>query len=131
MCSKKLVLSLMLAGLLSGIPLFSQISQVYPTGAILDDALYNSLPRKAEQLSRTYTAVPQAFSLKQYAPYPGNQSPYGTCVAWASAYAARTIAESIALNRLDRFVTTNSVFSPIFVYKSIFAFKNMPEPTGH
>ncbi|GHU49349.1 hypothetical protein FACS1894200_07880 [Spirochaetia bacterium] len=43
MCSKKILLSLMLAGLLSGIPLFSQ---VYPTGAILDDALYDSVGKE-------------------------------------------------------------------------------------
>lgn len=98
----------------SAFPLFSQ-----SRGAILDPELYNSLPQKAVQLSRSYTAIPPAVSLKQYAPYPGDQNPYGTCVAWASAYAARTIAESIALNRRDRFLTTNSVFSPAFVYKSI------------
>jgi hypothetical protein len=40
-------------------------------------------------------------------------------VAWASAYAARTISESIAINRRERSLSTDNVFSPAFVYKSI------------
>lgn len=109
----------------------SLFAQTYPRGAILDDALYGSLPQKAVQLSRSYTELPGAVSLKQYAPEPGNQGEYGTCTAWSSAYAARTIAESIALNRLDRFLTTTNVFSPVFVYKSTFIFKNRGNPTGY
>jgi hypothetical protein len=106
-------------------------AQSFPTGAILDETLYDSLPQKAVQLSRSYTEIPRAVSLKRFAPYPGNQSPYGTCTAWASAYAARTIAESIALNRQDRFLTTANVFSPLFVYKSVFTlYKNNPNPQG-
>jgi hypothetical protein len=115
------------AWLLSAASLFAQ---TYPRGAILDDALYNSLPQKAVQLSRSYTELPQSVSLKPYAPEPGNQGNYGTCTAWSSAYAARTMAESIALNRMDRFLTANNVFSPVFVYKSAFIFKNKGNPTG-
>jgi hypothetical protein len=94
-------------------------SQTYGRGAILDQAQYEKLPRKALQISRAYTALPSSVSLKNYAPSPGNQGPYGSCGGWASAYAARTIAESIALNRTDKMLITNSVFSPAFVYKSI------------
>lgn len=119
-------ISLILAGLISVSALFAQ---AFPRGAILDDNLYNSLPQKAEQLSRSYTAIPNAYSLKQYSPQPGNQGNYGTCVGWASAYAARTIAESMVINRMDRFLTTNNVFSPIFVYKGSYSLKNI-NPTG-
>jgi hypothetical protein len=101
------------------LPLTFLFGQTYSTGAILDPELYNSLPRKATQLSREYTALPRVVSLKQYAPVPGNQGQYGTCVTWASAYAARTISESIALGRVDRSLTTNNVFSPVFIYKSV------------
>jgi hypothetical protein len=82
----------------------------FPRGAILDEALYNSLPRKAVQLTRSYTGLPQTVSLKHYAPEPEDQSPYGTCVARSAAYAARTITKSVALNRRDRFLTTANVF---------------------
>jgi len=126
MSAKKKTLGFIVALLFSVSALFAQ---TFPRGAILDSAIYNTLPQKAVQLSRSYSEVPQAYSLKQYAPQPGNQGNYGTCVAWSSAYAARTIAESIALNRVDRLLTTNNVFSPIFVYKGSYALKNI-NPTG-
>jgi len=104
--------------LLSAASLFAQ---PFPTGAVIDVDLYESIPRKAVLLSRSYgDGIGPAHSLKQFAPIPNNQSPYGTCTAWASAYAARTIAESIALNRTDRALTTQNVFSPMFVYKNVF-----------
>jgi hypothetical protein len=106
-------------------------AQTYPRGAILDEQSYERVPQKAVQVSRSYTAIPKAYSLKQYAPYPGNQGVFGTCVGWSSAYAARTIAESIALNRLDRLLSTANVFSPVFLYRSVhFLYKNNPNPTG-
>lgn len=97
----------------------SLFAQEYPTGAILDDAIYQSLPRKAVQHSKALDILPKAFSLKQYAPYPGDQGSYGTCTAWATAYAGRTIMESFSLDRQNRTETTTSVFSPVFVYKNI------------
>jgi hypothetical protein len=111
--------SLVLAGaflIAFQLPLFPQD---FKRGAILDGEVYNKLPRKAELLSRAYTALPARISLKQYAPFPGDQTDYGSCVAWASAYAARTISESIAVNRRDRTGTTGNVFSPAYVYKNI------------
>jgi hypothetical protein len=111
--------------LLMALPMGLLFSQTFPTGAILDDAHYDSLPQKAVQVSRAYTAIPKAVSLKEYAPQPGNQGKYGTCVAWSSAYAARTMLESLALNRTDRGTTTNEVFSPAFIYKSASG-----DPTG-
>jgi len=125
---KKIALFLLLICLFSGQFLSAQI---YPTGAIIDPAIYDSVPQKAVQLSRTYTSIPAEYSLKQYAPIPNSQGRYGSCTAWASAYAARTIAESIAINRRDRFLTTQNVFSPLFVYKSVHTYRyNNPNPSG-
>jgi hypothetical protein len=98
---------------------FQAFPQNYKRGAILDEALYNSLPEKPVLASRAYSSLPQAVSLRQYAPFPGDQTDYGSCVAWASAYAARTISESIAVKRRDRNLTTENAYSPVFVYKSI------------
>jgi C1A family cysteine protease len=128
---KKIALFLFFVCFLSGQFLSAQ---TYPTGAIIDPVIYDSVPQKAVQLSRTYTStstsIPAAYSLKQYTPTP-NQQRGSTCVGWATAYAARTIAESIALNRADRFLTTQNVFSPFFVYKSVHFYKyNNPNPTG-
>jgi hypothetical protein len=99
-------------------------SQEYGRGALLDNERYESLPRKALQISRAYTALPPSVSLKAYASTPGNQGRYGSCAAWATAYAARTIAESLALNRTNTTRINDNVFSPAFVHKNI---SNDPE----
>jgi hypothetical protein len=109
-----LILLLFGSGLLS-----AQSGQQYPRGAILDEAAYSRLPRKAPLATRAYEGLPKSFSLKQYAPLPGDQTDYGTCVAWASAYAARTISESVALARNNQTETTQNAFSPVYVYRSI------------
>jgi hypothetical protein len=87
-------------------------------GAIFDEQ-YDNLPRRAELSIRSYEGLPSSFSLKQFAPLPGDQANYGTCVGWAAAYAARTISESIALNRLNQTETTQNAFSPVHIYRSI------------
>jgi hypothetical protein len=99
--------------------LFAQDRPRYSLGAILDEAAYNALPRKAALATRAYEGLPKFFSLKQYAPLPGDQTDYGTCVAWASAYAARTISESVALARSSQTETTRDAFSPVYVYRTI------------
>ena len=88
-------------------------------GAIFDEEAYSNLPRRAELAALSYEGLPGSFSLKQYAPLPGDQADYGTCVAWAAAYAARTISESVALNRVNQTETTQNVFSPVHVYRNI------------
>ena len=98
---------------------YSQQEQSFPRGAIFDADVYNRLPRRAELDPGSYEELPRVFSLKQYAPLPGDQEDFGTCVGWAVAYAARTISESVALNRLNQTQTTQSAFSPIYIYKSI------------
>jgi hypothetical protein len=56
----------------------SVFSQPFGTGAIHDPVLYNQVPQKAATRNIT---LPRSVSLKDYAPYPGNQGPYGTCNA--------------------------------------------------
>jgi hypothetical protein len=91
----------------------------YPLGAVFDEEAYEALPRKAPLAIRAYEGLPSSFSLKQYAPQPGDQAEYGTCVAWAAAYGARTISESVALSRRNREETTRNAFSPVYIYRSI------------
>jgi C1A family cysteine protease len=105
--------------LLAATSVFSQSGQRYFKGALFDEDSYNKLPKKAALATRAYEGLPKSFSLKQYAPLPGDQTNYGTCVAWSSAYAARTISESVALNRKNQTETTQNAFSPVYVYRSI------------
>jgi hypothetical protein len=60
-------------------------------------------------------ALPESANLQKFAPSVGNQGEQGSCVAWSSAYAARTILESARTgNNAD-----NIKFSPAFLYNQI------------
>jgi hypothetical protein len=116
MVKKFVILGLVLA---IAARLVAQDHLEYPLNTVLDEKLYESLPRKPALAPRAYETLPKAVSLKAYAPSPGDQAPYGTCVGWAAAYAARTIAESRALGRKDRAEITANAFSPVYTYKTV------------
>lgn len=65
----------------------------------------------AEDNSRN--PLPEAASLQRFAPPVGNQGQQGSCVAWSSAYAARSILESARTGEKQ------TVFSPAFLYNQI------------
>jgi len=88
-------------------------------GLVFDPERYEQVDLKPTLLTRQYASLPKSFSLKQYSPFPGDQGNYGTCTAWATAYAARTISESVALKRTNKTTTTDNVFSPVYIYKNI------------
>jgi Papain family cysteine protease len=63
----------------------------------------------------TKNPLPEMVSLAAFAPSRQNQGKQGSCVAWSSAYAARTILEA-ASTRQD----PNSIaYSPAFLYNNI------------
>ncbi len=69
-----------------------------------------------EPLANNYkNQFPSAASLLQYAPPRKNQGRQGSCVGWASAYAARSILESRETGKSGR----ASAFSPAFLYNQI------------
>ncbi|MBR4325448.1 MAG: DUF4384 domain-containing protein [Bacteroidales bacterium] len=94
-------------------------AQDYGMGLILDVSNYNNMPLMAERLTRDYTVLPSSYSLEQYCPETGNQKQYGTCSAWSSAYAARTMAEAIANEWTDKTKITAEAFSPWFLYTNV------------
>jgi hypothetical protein len=63
--------------------------------------------------------LPAKASLEQFCPTPGNQGEYGTCVAFAAAYAMRTILWAKEYNVTDKAKINSMAFSPSFVYESI------------
>ncbi|ULQ56635.1 peptidase C1A papain [Flavihumibacter rivuli] len=93
----------------------SQIAQL-ATGGFLD-------PRQFERASiyepladdNTKNPLPESANLQRYAPAVGNQGEQGSCVAWSSAYAARTIVEA-ARTGTD---PNQTRFSPAFLYNQI------------
>src|SRR6185437_3158742 len=63
----------------------------------------------------TKNPLPEAASLQKFAPQVGDQGHQGSCVAWSSAYAARTIEEAARTG-----ADPNSLrFSPSFLYNQI------------
>ena len=103
--------------------LFSLIwlsAQEYSTGMLFDDAKYEEIAQKVTLTTRSFgNNVPASSSLKKYAPYPKSQGQTGTCVAWAAAYAARTIVAAKNNGWTDRNMITNKALSPGFLYKHI------------
>ena len=57
--------------------------------------------------------IPEAANLQQYAPPVGNQGKQGSCVAWSSAYGARSILEGARSGQKA------NAFSPAFLYNQI------------
>ena len=63
----------------------------------------------------TKNPLPEAVSLAKFAPDRKNQGAQGSCVAWSSAYAARTIIESASTGQNPNDIA----FSPSFLYNQI------------
>jgi hypothetical protein len=59
--------------------------------------------------------LPEAANLQKFAPVVGQQGHQGSCVAWSSVYAARSILESARTGQPGE----NVKFSPSFVYNQI------------
>ncbi len=97
----------------------SLVAQKRSTGLSFDDQAYAAIPITAPLARGDFDNLPSSISLKAYAPTPGNQGQTGTCVAWSSAFHARSIAESIKLNRTNLNEINANVYAPSFVYNQI------------
>lgn len=59
--------------------------------------------------------LPEMVSLLRFAPDRKNQGKQGSCVAWSSTYAARSIVEAASTNENGN----NTAYSPAYVYNQI------------
>lgn len=80
------------------------------------DSLYKEIPVKPDIEDPIDSTC---YDMLNFCPEAGDQGDYGTCVGWATAYAARTICEAADSNWTDRQKITSEVFSPWFVYTNI------------
>ncbi|MCO5237518.1 MAG: peptidase C1A papain [Chitinophagaceae bacterium] len=95
--------------------IMSQAGQL-ATGGILDPQQFQKASiYEALEDDNTKNPLPEAANLQQYAPQVGNQGEQGSCVAWSSAYAARTILEASRTGQKPDDVK----FSPSFLYNQI------------
>ena len=95
--------------------LLHQVAQL-ATGGYLDPHQFEKA-NIYESLSddSTKNPLPEAVNLQKFAPGVGDQGHQGSCVAWSSAYGARTIAEAARTGE-----DPNSLkFSPSFLYNQI------------
>lgn len=100
---------------LIAIPVFAQ---KHGLGLLLADSLYANSPTAAPLMRGDYSDLPSSVSLKKFAPTPGNQGSDGTCSGWSTAYAGRTILESIDKNWSQSQIDSNA-FSPSYIYNQI------------
>ena len=80
------------------------------------DSIYKEIPMPPvieDEIDST------CYDLLKYCPTPGSQGQWGTCTAWAIAYAARTICEAADSNWTDSKKITSEVFSPWFIFTNI------------
>lgn len=91
------------------------ITNIFSTGASFDPAKYASTEIYEPLADNKRNPLPEKVSLLKYAPKRMNQGQQGSCVAWASAYSARSIMEARETGA-DPNTTT---FSPSFLYNQI------------
>ncbi len=93
------------------------ISQLagFTTGADLDPAEYDKAEVYEPLADNVKNPLPERVSLEQFCPPRLNQGQQGSCVAWASAYAARTIVQAQATGADPR----TTAFSPAYMYNQI------------
>ena len=90
--------------------IFSQSGYSYSPGEFSKASVYEGL-----EDDNTKNPLPEAVSLAAFAPPRMNQGKQGSCVAWSSAYAARTILEASSARSNPNQVA----FSPSFLYNNI------------
>lgn len=69
--------------------------------------------------------LPEQVDLSNRFPTPGNQGSYGSCVAWAVGYAARSYYS--AQPGIGRSLSTNEIASPAYIYQSLTGGRCGPE----
>lgn len=91
-----------------------QQSQQFGTGGVLDPREFDKA-QIYEGLDESKNALPEAVSLLRFAPERRDQGQQGSCVAWSSAYAARSILEATTSGADPNRIA----FSPAFMYNQI------------
>jgi len=117
---KLLIVALVIGGFVffkggcNGIMPTNQNNTALSTGGNLDPREY-AKAQVYEGLDESKNTLPEYVSLANFAPQRRNQGEQGSCVAWSSAYAARTILEA-ASTGVNPDATA---FSPAFMYNQI------------
>lgn len=92
------------------------VSNLFNRGATLDPSQYDKAEVFEPLADNVKNPLPERVTLESFAPPRLNQGQQGSCVAWASAYAARSIVNNEATKQTPR---TETAFSPSYLYNQI------------
>ncbi|MBC9813612.1 peptidase C1 [Crocinitomicaceae bacterium CZZ-1] len=95
--------------------LLNQGNLPFSLGGEMNKEIYNETEIFEPLADNKKNPLPEKVSLQKYCPTPMNQGVQGSCVAWASAYAARTIIEAQRTGQRPDDIK----FSPSFMYNQI------------
>jgi C1A family cysteine protease len=91
-------------------------------GELFDPVEFIKVDKLSGSIGLTRDELPDNFSLKQYAPPVGYQGSFGSCTAWSTSYAARTISYAVAhgysVNNQYSMILSNT-FATDFIYNEI------------
>ncbi|WP_421419766.1 C1 family peptidase [Pseudoalteromonas lipolytica] len=104
---------------LSVLSLLEISTQTYKLGEDFDPVRYQATPKVASLTRGSFDELPAKASLMEYAPLVGNQKNSGSCVGWASAYSAASIAWAITVEQAKDHLNHPGPFSPAFVFNRI------------
>ena len=96
---------------------FSSIAQ-YATGLSFNDDVYERTSMISPALKFSSQDLP-VYSLKSHCPTPGNQGSIGSCVGWATGYAALTISDAVKSGNTSRSSITGKARSAMYIYFQI------------
>lgn len=88
-------------------------------GAELSPEVYLTVPAAPPLARGDYLDAPPRVSMRHFAPSPGNQGNQGSCVGWATAYAARTVLEASGRDVSTRGRISALTLSPSYIYNQI------------
>ncbi len=94
------------------------VAQKYSRGLILESEDELTVQRSPTLILSDYFNLPKYITLKNYSPEPGDQGPFSTCGAWATAYSARTISYLIS-NRIETIDKKDLYFFALFCLQPI------------
>lgn len=102
--------------MLSGGGTYDEVSDQFSLGASLSQERFDQA-QVFEPLAYGFSGntLPKSVSLERYAPTRRHQGQQGSCVGWASAYAARTILQASATGKDP----DQLAFSPAYLYNQI------------
>ncbi len=117
----KLAIAIVIAGIIifivvgKGCGEGAGITSAFATGGKFDLEKYDATEVFEPLADNRKNPLPERYSLLKYAPRRLNQGQQGSCVGWATSYAARTILHA----RMTGKDPNEVIFSPSFVYNQI------------